>query len=348
MSFYTTSNIELGFSLKQQSAYDTALADTDITAAHTLKTDNTPDFDPEKITNEGHFGKGHEFATYQRNTTVSTGFNMTCDSTTYILPWVFGLACGKLVTALEDGTTGVYKHEITLMNTKTAGVQLPVTTIVHSIGDGQKFKYRDMAAQSATLSGDTGKQFECGCVLLGSGHQEASSMTMPALVSPVSHPRFLDLTLTYGGSDISAKIKDFSFKLENTFNDKDGYTAGGPKLETGVDGSPVCRSRLLLDARKVELSFKMLLENDSFFADLLSNTERAITMTAEGSIIESTHRHKIELSFPKVVLKELARGKDGKLFTRDVKCTVKWDDSIQSPFKLTVVNDVPEYLGLPT
>lgn len=347
--FMRKAAIKGGFATKKQTAYGTAVTDVDITEAHPYE-GNQIDFTVEKIDDKDQAGKGNEFPTWQANTTCSTQGTMNFHASSYILGFGFALVNGKLVTSQPDdvGAPDTYEHECSMMDIDdpAVGKQLPCFTYVEQLSTDHKRKYRDMLVKSLALSGQTGEHLKLGLELLGSGHWETSSITMPSLVQ-TSFLRFVDIQFDYDGTPLSAQLKDVNFKHVNTLAENDGYFPGSGILNE-TDGAPQVRGRCLCSARSVELTFKMLIKNFDLETDMLNNTEKAITITAEGSTIETTYKHKLVLELPKVILKATKLGESDGFFVFDVETTILWDSTLNAPYKATIQNNVPEYLGTPT
>lgn len=349
MSDYIRKAIKGAFSTKQQSAYGTALSDTDITEAHPYE-GNQIERSLEKFTDAELAGKGHEFPTYQRNRTANTSGSLSFDGSSYILGWVFSFINGNIMTNQPDDVNApnTYQHENKMMNIDepAIGKQLPVFTYVEQLADGVQNRYRDMLIKTLTITGKTGEQLKVQVELIGSGHYETSSLTMPDLVT-TSFLRFSDIQLSYGGVNISADIKEITFKHINELSEKDGYFPGSGYLNSNP-GAPQIRGRCLLIKRSVELSFKMLMKTDSTIeADSLANTIKAITVTAEGELIEDAYKHKLTIELPKVAIGEVKTSEDEGLFCLDCTCTVMWDSTLNAPYKSTIINTTPSYLVLP-
>lgn len=334
---------KVAIDVTQQTAYGTTLA-VDPTKSHPFD-GSLIERPVEKTDDRDHVGKGHEFATMQENKFSDTRGSMTFLGSSWILGWAFAFANGSAIPT-QLGTTSAYDHVCKMMNIDdpAVGKQLPVTTLVEELGTGVQKKYRDMLVKSLTLTGKTGEHLSCQTEVVGSGHWEASSVTMPDLVT-TSFLRMADVVFSFNSIDISADVKDFSFKAVNEVDEGGGYFPGSGYL-SAADGSPQVRGRCLLGKRTVDLSFTALLKDDSSFeAASLANSIVPLTITATGSVIEETYRHKLLLEFPKVAIKGTKIGADGEFFSYNIDCTVMWDTTLGAPYKATITNDVTQYLG---
>lgn len=342
MSTYKTTNeLKHAFSLKQQTGYGTSLQDADIDQSHSTTDDSTVEFKLNKFNNAEEFGKGHghptEVTTMSADTRVSLNFR--CSS--WIIGYLLSLACGDVATSeIVAGT--VYEHVFTLRQ----GTVLPVSSIIEQLHDGKQTKYRDMLCQSVTISGKHEEHITAQATFIGSGHREDITVTMPGFVT-TSFPLFENVTFSIGVQDYSAELDDLTFGLTNTVNEK-GYHPGSPKMDIGDGKTIACRGRCLKNGESLELKFKMLYKNDSIDTDSLQNNERALTITAVGDPIDATHNHELKIEAPKAVIDAAPIGKDDKYYVYDCTTILKWDESIPGPIKITLKNDVPEYLALPS
>lgn len=335
-------------SLKQQAAYGTALGDTDMTFAHPFTGEDYIKEVPTKADNSESYGKGHEFATgKQVNLTYDTTCSRTFDGSSAALGWVAAFALGDVaLTELSPGT--VFEHAIKMMDVSdpAIGKQLPTATWVEQKADYSNVTYRDMIVKSFKITGALGKQLQVNFDMVGSGHCSTATLsTFPAL-QQVSFLRTADVTVVIGGTDVSATLKDFNFSYTNEVADAAGYHPGSPKLPAAQGGYQV-RGHCLIKKRTVSLTFKMRMDNDNMRQDMLLNTERAITLTATGDEIEPTFNHSMTISIPKAEFKKADISTDDGAFVYDCEVLLKWDETLNAPFSITIVNDIPEYLGLP-
>ena len=87
------------------------------------------------------------------------------------------------------------------------------------------------------------------------------------------------------------------------------------------------------------------MEDENLQNDFENNTEKSITISAEGATIESTYKHKLEISIPKCFFKVVKTGKEGDFFAYDIEVLIAYDSGISAPFQITVVNDIASYLA---
>lgn len=342
MSTYKTTNeLKHAFSLKQQTQYGTSLQDADIDKSHSTTDDSTVEFKTKKFTNAEEFGKGHGHATEVTTMSADTRVSLNFRCSSWIAGYLFALCCGEVATnELVVGT--VYEHVFTLRQ----GTVLPVTSIIEQLADGMQTKYRDMLCQGVTISGKHEEHITAQATFIGSGHRESVTVTMPGFVT-TSFPLFENVTFSIGVQDYSAELDDVSFGITNTVNEK-GYHPQSPKMDTPGGKKIACRGRMMKNGETLELKFKMLYKDDSIDTDALENNERQITLTAVGDPIDETHNHELKIEAPKAVIEAAPIGKDDKYYVYDCTTILKWDNSIPGPIKITLKNDMPEYLALPS
>jgi len=335
-------------SVKQQSAYGTALGNTDLTFAHPFTGEDFIKEAYTKANNAESYGKGHEFATgKQVNLTSDTTCSRTFDGSSAALGWVAAFALGDVsLTELSPGT--VFEHTIKMMDVSdpAIGKQLPAATWVEQKADYSLLLYRDMVMKGFKITGALGKQIQVQFDMTGSGWWETSTLPSFPALQQVSFLRTADVTIDIGGTDVSATIKDFTFQYTNELADAAGYHPGSPKLLTAQGGFQV-RGHCLVKKRTVTLNFKMRMDNNNIRQDNLLNTERAITITATGDEIEPTFNHSMAISIPKAEFSKADIGTDDGAFIYDCEVLLKWDDTLNAPFEIVIVNDIPEYLALP-
>jgi hypothetical protein len=333
----------------QQSAYGTALPEASMTFVHAFEGENFAKETYEKVNDADKYGKGTEFPVgKQLNLTADVQLSRTVDLSSAVAGFLFGFAFGTVTTTLVVGTTKVYKHEFIPMNIADilVGKQLPVTGYLEQNEIEQKF-YRDMLMKSVKLTGAEKKQVQAAFEMQGSGYWEVTEYTMPDYI-PLSYLRTADCTFTVGATDISGKLKNFEFSWTNEVN-PDQYN-GGPKLATG-QGEFRCRKKMTTKKRKATLTFKMDYEDNDIREDMLLNTERAVTLTAEGDIIETVsevdYRHKLEIICPKAEFDKADITSDNGELALDCSTLLKYDSTLKAPCKVIVYNDIPAYLDMP-
>jgi hypothetical protein len=344
-------SLKVGFSTKQQSAFGTGLADTDVNLAHPFIGNDIVERTIDKYDNKDEYGKGHEYPTTQKNLVSDTKASRNFEASSLILGWGFAFVCGQIATVQPDssGAPNTYEHTMKLANIDdpTVGIQLPSTTLVEKLNSFQQKKFRDMVVSEISLSGKTKEQLKIGIQMVGSGHWETNAMNIPAL-SEVSFLRMADVVFNIGTKNISAELLDFEFTHKNNLAEDKGYHPGSGYLNSSDPSSPQIRGHLVTEKRETSLKLKVLMNDAELETYAENNIEKAISIVAEGSLIESTYKHKLELTFPKTFLKFTKVGVDGSLYIYDVEVSIAWDDAENSPFVAKVTNNIPEYLTVAT
>lgn len=339
---------KFAFTTKKQGAFGTAIGDADLTLAHPLETDEIAKESPEKWTDQEAFGKGHEFATFQKALVSDSGFSFQTKGSSLMLGWVFAFLCGSVTTSQPDatGAPNTYEHEFTLMDidNPAVGKQLPATSLVQMLTSFQKTKYRDLVLKKVTISGKRKEHIMIQGELKGSGYWETSSLSMPDLAQ-VSFLRTADIVNFKLAADenYAAKLISFEFSGDNSLDENCGYSPSSGFITFG-DQTYQIRNKLPVDTRSVSLKFRVEMEDDTLRQYSQQNTKKSLTITAEGDVIEDTYNHKLELTVENAYLKTSEVGKEGKFYVYDVELLLCWDNTIKSPFKAVVVNDIPAYL----
>jgi len=340
MAFQNTKELKFGYSLKQQSAYSTAL--TTVDACHDCNNDNTFEFPLKKVDNANTVGKGHRWPTKRRTISQDAKLSQTFQCSSWILGYILSYALGYVETT-EVVPGSVYEHLFKIADVD----QLPVTTIWQELAPGNQIAVRDCCIQSFSLSGKTEEHIEAQHTIIGSGHYASSAVSIPDLVT-TSFLLFHNVQFKYNAVDISAKIKDLTFSFQNQLNEKDGYCPGCPKFLTPNGKEVAVRKRLLKTGEQADLKFKMLYENNDIRTDDLENIERNITITASGDPIDETHNHECKIEIPKATINSHSLGKEENYFVYDCQVGFNWDNTITGPFQVTLKNNIPEYLALPS
>ena len=339
--------IKTAFSNKAQSAYGTKLPDIDIDQAHPLLGSENIESTFDKINDADQFGKGHEYPTKQENLTADVRVSRSADASSALLGWVMAFACGAITTTQPDdiGSPNTYEHEIKPMDIDDSaiGKQLPVTSIVEELASFKKMLYRDMLVSEFSITGEIKKQLQLSFSMIGSGHKETSTLTMPALTA-VSFLKMPGVTITVGGTSYSAKLLNFNFSHKNELAEDLGYHPGSGYLTPLDPSTPQIRGKLKVSKRTTSLSFEILAEDGNLRSDMEANTEKAIVISAEGATIENSYKHNLELSFPKTFIKATPIGREGNFLKYQVETEIAWDSTSEAPFVATVRNNVASYL----
>ena len=329
-------DVRWAFSTKAQSAYGTALADTDLTLSHEFEGPDIAEVTPDVI-DDKEFIKGVEWATKQEVLKWDVKLARKTDLTSLLAGWVGAFGLGSVVTTQPDPTNAPNTYDHTC-KFNTASLQNPVTSIVEEIGSSIKRKLRDMAVEEFTISGEGHGRLKLEMSLVGSGYWENSTLTMPAISDGGSYLRMRDLNFKIGpaGSeiDVSKRLKSFSWKVNNNLQLDSGY----------YPGSGLYRGRCLYGAREQELSFVLYVEGDQELQDLINNSQLKCIITATGDTIEGTYKHELTITFPKLSYRAVPIETDGPFLAYNIECNVLYDDATGVPVEMKVRNNQPSYL----
>jgi len=345
----TTVRARWAFSLKRQEAYGTALADVDIDKSHSATAADFVENSPDMKDDKAMAFKGHDEVTETWIEKNGTALKRTFQGSSYIMPWVMFHSIGNGVTSQPDavGSPLVYLHEMWPLRADDPAYdpQLPPATVIEQPYPGKQRKYRDLICKGFTLTGQETTRLQVESNWVGSGYVQTSAIEMPELVQ-VSYLVNGNAQMTYNGVNITPEVKDFSFKYDNTLNEDD-YGMGSPSYEQGTN-KIFCRKSCVMSGKTHSFSFKMMLDSDMDLEnDFWQNTERAVVLTCEGDAIQNTYKHKLIINAPKCIIKTRKVGQDKGYYIIDCECTMKYDSGIGAAFKISVQNNVPEYLAMP-
>jgi hypothetical protein len=340
------------FANNRQSAYGTALDDVNITLSHTCTALDIVEKNPTKWKDDNVAFKGHWWVTETLPLLADLRMKRSFLGSSFILGYIPALVIGNVVTTQPDptGSPTVYQHEIKPLrpDDPSFDLQLPVTSIVESYA-GKKIKCRDLLGKGFEITGAKKEWWKINADLVGSGFSETSTLTMPDFMG-VTLLGFASVQFDYDGTPIGAKIDNLKFSYQNNLLEDEGYHAGSGFIE--IDGKKYqVRGRLLRNGDKgetFELSFDMLLDSAiDLENDAWKLAEKAITITAEGDKIDDFYNHKMELFYPKVELNTAKLGQKDGLFNYAVTPEIKFDPTLNAPFKIVITNNVSGYLAAP-
>lgn len=338
-------DIMAAVSLKQQSAYGTALGDTDIDTAMPF---TGADFFKESYEkkDDSEVQKGHEWAegdSIPLTCDVSGSRKIDADSTA--IGWIAAMAAGDCTSSLVGAATA-YQHDIVPMDA-TVSKQLPVTSVIEDQGEFKKL-YRDICIPEFSISGELKKQLELSSLLQGSGYWETSTKVMPNL-QPVSYLHCGNVKFERDASDIAVKLQSFQFDYKNEMKLDDGYRFGGPYLTVTHDSETMnylVRSKCEFKKRTFGLKFKIEY-TDSLYKEMQVGLVKPITITSEGDLIETGYNHQLKISCPACEIKKAdIVDVEGDQYL-DCEVLVKFDRTSGYAVKITVINTVQSYLAPP-
>jgi len=339
------------FSLLQQTAYGTALESTDITICHVQDDESMVEHTVEKFNNKEEVGKGHLWPTEHVNMQADSRLSRSFRTSSLIMAWAAAFALGDCTESQPDPINAPNTTKYVLkpmdISDSTIGQQLPVTTLCEKISDYYHFLYPDMLVKGFKWTGNLKEFLKLSLEMIGSGRKTEATMEMPSLAS-VSFLRFPDVTFTWGGTGVSAKVKSFEFSFDNTLDEDGGYTPQSGYLWPDIPGKKAqIRSQLLCSGQGFSLKFKVLLDSDDFLNDFEANQERSLELKAEGDLIETTFKHMIKVTIPKAVLNAAKVGKDGKFYVYDCEVDGHYDGTSGAPFTIEVITNVAGILAEP-
>ncbi|MCH8157793.1 MAG: hypothetical protein IID18_08620 [Nitrospinae bacterium] len=257
------------------------------------------------------------------------------------------LAMGKVTSDQPDNANApnTYRHYI---ERDLAAPELKSVTMIENDGSEQKI-YPGIFCKGITLSGERDAFCKIEADLGGSGEESTDATGQPSQVTE-SYLRFGDVTVNRGGSfsgtvaagtlahggsptDLSAKVRSFSYKLENQAN---------PVYEMGDQSKYV--SRVERGRRWThELNLQFELEDGIHHTGLTQGTEYAMSIPIVGSLIEDTFNYRCTLYFPKVAYREAGKSEDDGMLLVDAVFEVM-EDATYGSVIVELHNKVTAYL----
>jgi len=330
-------SVQWAFSKKKQSAYGTELLDGDLTLAYPFKGPDVVEENIEWLTDDDEFGKGHEFTTRQdehvRDVKLARNFGLT----SFTAGWGLSFAMGSVASAQQEATSA-YKHTFKFSDPDTVQGQNPVTTIVELDAAGNKIKVRDLAVNDLKFSGKMKERVQMALNLVGSGHAEASAISMPALTAGF----FLSMTggkLELGPSgalvDESDRFRSFEFGILNNLMADDGY----------YPGCGLYRGRCRFGRRAATLSLVIAAEGAVERNHIQANDELKAVLTFEGATIEGAYKHSMIITMEKLKYKAIPRSFEDGLQIYTLECQPIYYATDTGPCKVEVINTDTWYLA---
>ncbi len=214
------------------------------------------------------------------------------------------MVMGKDTSAVVGASTA-YKHKLEIDKDMVA---LPYRTMVEFDGLKQT-AYPGVACVGFQISGKRGEFVEFEADLIGSGSEADDATVKPDRVDE-SYMTYgdaklytggvFDGDLVAGGTDLSAKVIDFSAALKN--NGKAKYLMG----DSSGNAGRVQRGLTFA----ADLKAKLELEDQTHRAALLAGTEMVLRIPIVGGVANGASNYTIELIFPRVIYRAAKKGVD--------------------------------------
>lgn len=331
-------NVKWAFDTSAQSAYSTPLADGVLLLSAPFKGPDMVQSTPEIITDEEQMGEGHEFLTQQDTEFLDTRLSRNFDMTSFMVGLILAFGMGSVSSALV-GPSLTYEHTFQFSDPDIDDHQLPQTTIVEEISTGTKRKIRDLVVSEWTISGGPKERLQIAAEWIGSGHIEASTLTMPATTKGkflrMSGLQF-EIGIAASEVDVSKRIRTFSVSGKNNPKEDDGYATGSGQL----------RCRLLYGKRTVDFSFVLEVDkaNQTLIDQLEAETELSAIITSTGALIETTFFHNIVITLPKLKYRIVNHILEDDKIAYTIEANLFYDNTISGPMEIKVRNTQTDYL----
>lgn len=328
-------------STKKQPDYATLLADTELSRRLPLLAADVSQTQLELVSDAGRYGKGHEFATTDREVARDVRRAVTAELNSFLFGWLAAFGLGAIqTTPLTPGQS--YQHVATFQ--PLTDKQMPVTTLYEELSSGLKRRLHAIAVAEFTLSGRARQPVEAAASLLGSGRETRGAITSLPGMTSVSLLLGGDVAVKYGpqGAPVSLadRVREWSVRISQQPDADGGYTPGSGKY----------RSRLLVTRRVASLA--MVVEVDEANADLfdalLNRDTKEVKIELDGlSIGTSSDTHGGSIRFPALRFTAVEVGVNNGRMVYRVEAGEEgiFKDGANEPVILTVRNDVASYLA---
>lgn len=211
------------------------------------------------------------------------GYNGTFDMDFYPswVAWFLYSALGSDTPSTTE--SGVYNH------TMIEAVAKPSLTIEQVVGTVTK-RFAGFIVKSFKIAGKVGETITLS--VNGMAKTQTSETKISASYDTVKPFTFENVTsLTVGGTDIKAKLEEFSIEYDNGLEMFTGFGSVEPSAKYVKQSEVKGSLKLYLDAT-----------TDDYIADLLANTEREIILTITGTtLIGATQYNKLVVTLSKCV-----------------------------------------------
>lgn len=327
-------------STKKQADYASALADVDLSKRLALLSADVSQTALGLVSDAARYGKGHEFATTDRELARDLRRALTAELSSFLFGWLAAFGLGAVTsTPLTPGQS--YQHLCTFQ--PLSEKQMPVTTIYEELWGGLKRKLPSMAVAEFTLSGRAREPVHAAAALIGSGRETRAALAALPAMTPVSLLLGGDVTVKCGAQGVPVslgeRVREWSVRLSEQPDAEGGYTPGSGKY----------RSRLLLTRRVASLALVVEVDaaNADLFDALLNRETKEVTIELEGLPIgTSNDTHGGVICFPAVrfTAVEVATDNGRMVYRVEAGEEQVFKDGSNEPVTITVRNDVAGYL----
>jgi len=147
--------------------------------------------------------------------------------------------------------------------------------------------------------------------------------------------------------DVSCDIRSWRFRSEYSLADVDGYCPGSGYFVPGDPLSGQVRNKLEFLRRAVMLEWVIRASADNtIFTQLEQLVNLAATIPLTGAAITgSSAYHEVKINVPQINYRAIPIGVDGDLITYSLQTVIRWDDTLQNPWEVTIKNDTDQYLA---
>jgi hypothetical protein len=273
------------------------------------------------------YGKGHEWATQNFNTSWDVGGSLEKYASAEFAAWAFAYGLGKVV---ESGTTPNFVYTCTpLIPSSGDDVELPMFSVVEQIRPGASAVLDRMAVGCAIESvqlaighGPGRENSKLTVEYVGSGLlTEPSTITIPAATAEKLLPSS-SLALTINGVDYvtSKNILSLETGWKNNLMLDYGFYPGSGFQTSGTATSGAIRGRMLFGKREGNLKFTAFYEYGSTELALL---KAQTTGTAVIGLTYDTN-NSLTLTWQQIAFSVAEVGETDGFVTVSVECTPQY------------------------
>ena len=344
----------LGIAVKKQTAYATALADSDISKIVLFNSPDITSHEATVIDDVDKLGKGHDWATEQQLESLATKRNFSWDANSLNLPWALGLQLGAVTTTVAEASKA-WQHVFKYIDAVSSGRQNPVTSIIEKVGGWETRKIPSLAGNTLKLSGELEKRIKLEFGMIGSGQILTSAITAPS-GNPVATCYFINqmcvLSLGNKGgglTDAGADFHSWEVELNNNLQEALGYYPNSGFNTSGDPTSGAIKGRCEFGKRTCVLRLKIRVKTGStVHAQLLAGTHLAATIVATGPLVPTaaTAKYSFTLDFKDFTYKTMSVETVGDgILVFSLEATPMYDATNVGPLAATVVTDQQSFLA---